>query len=314
MQFDISVAAGPPRSPASLVLSAAHLPVLGALEDCHLQCLALRERDRSLGASPARFQPSDRQRIAHIPARAPGTSRVTAVPARKRTRQEIFQVLVAGSCRLRRMRSVGGFRRRDRQSNRSCGRSAPLASISPALNRRRFSLSLSRSLAAEMSLNFVSAFLSPGCRSGWNLRASFLRASLISLSVADRATPSVSIRIFHPIGPIFKPCHQNPMVSRLAGHSWPRRPCSPGSPIPHNSRTWTLVSFSGPPRQLAAAIGEQLSTARRAVEPATMPPLFMEPGWNIRGRGWQEEREAVGFSDRLLPVGASHSVHSRTRP
>ena len=93
---------------------------------------------------------------------------------------------------LRCVRGIGGTVGEVAIEARSCGRSNPVASISPASNRRRFSLSLRKSLAADKSLNFASASLWSGCRSGWNLRASLLNASLISTSVAVRFTPRVS--------------------------------------------------------------------------------------------------------------------------
>ena len=66
-----------------------------------------------------------------------------------------------------------------------------------------------------MSLNLASASLSLGCRSGWNLRASFLNASLISLSVAERVTPSVSYGSFMHLIP------SQPRLSHI-DHSAPR--------------------------------------------------------------------------------------------
>src|SRR3954466_3046314 len=55
----------------------------------------------------------------------------------------------------------------------------------------RFSGSPRTSWAAEISLNFSSASLSPGLRSGWYFRASFRYAFLISSSVAFFETPNV---------------------------------------------------------------------------------------------------------------------------
>ncbi len=61
----------------------------------------------------------------------------------------------------------------------------------PASYSLRFSGSARTSWAAEISLNFSSAFGSSGLRSGWYWRASLRYAFLISSSLAFFETPSV---------------------------------------------------------------------------------------------------------------------------
>ena len=82
----------------------------------------------------------------------------------------------------------------------------------------RLSVSASTAYASAASLNWSSAFLSPGLRSGWCFSASLRYALLISWSVAVLATPEdlVVVALAHDVGDLHHGRAQQPVAQHVA--------------------------------------------------------------------------------------------------
>ena len=142
---------GPPPMPGEpLPFRRSTCPASTPARDRHLDARAVGQRDRDLGAA-GDVAEADLKAIADIAAAHPHGSPTGAAAEQFLDHVlEVGRVLERAGCRHSGRRR-GPRRSRGRTARASSG--APLASISPRSNWRRFSSSDSSSLAAETSLN-----------------------------------------------------------------------------------------------------------------------------------------------------------------